>query len=295
MVAVLMFSVALPTSLQSYTNLLTVQLETEELPEQIVRAIVAGFFQHEHWLQDVCSHGLLEMNSLLLSAGLPFGRHLQLQLAQHKYEAACGLLRLGVPGAVEFVYKCGLERLLIADQVFARGPAGKKCIARLAATDGPAFDAMTNGGMLDLIPYLSDGYVVSVGHASHPMLLEDMFEVAQTLTSQPQRQKNDLSTFLDVDSVEEDIELVAPLLQNCRAGRVRTPDWLQVHSDHRQQRDSETVGGENRWQPEHFSKLGLLPDPSHPGVVGFGDAGNLVRAIQHLLVVQRMIQAVPPE
>lgn len=270
-------------------------METEELPQQIVRAIVAGFFQHARWMQDVCSHGLLEMNSLLLSAGLPFGRHLQLQLAQHKYEAACGLLRLGIPGAEDYVYKCGLERLLIADTVFARAPAGKKCFARLVATDGPESVALTKGGMLDLIPYLSDGYVVSVGHAIQPMHVEELFQVAQSMVSQPQRRKHDLTTFLDVDSVNEDIQQVAPLLRNCKAGRVHAPDWLQVQSEHCQESKFEGSVWDNGWQPAHFSQLGLFPDSFQHGTHEFGDALHLVHAIEQLLIVQRMIQAVPPE
>lgn len=271
------------------------QVQTDELPHRLVRAIGAGFFQNAHWIRDVCSHGLLEMNSLLLSAGLPFGRHLQLQLAQHKHAAACGLLRLGIPGAEDFVYKCGLERLLIADQEFARGPAGKKCFSRLAAADGLALDALTKGGMLDLIPYLSDGYVVSVGHASQPMHVEDVVQAAQRMASQPQRPRHDLATFLDVDSVDEDIQQVAPLLQNCRAGAVHPPDWLQVQSERYQESKVAASAEGTGWQPSYFSELGLLPDSFQPGIHGSPDALHLVHAIQQLLVVQRMIQAVPPE
>lgn len=219
---------------------------------------------------------------------------MQLRLARRKYEAACGLLQLGVPGADDVVHKYGLERLLIADKAFARGPAGRKCIARLAQADEEEVDALSSG-MLDLIPYLSDGYVVSVGHATQPMQVEEMAKISQTLLSQPRGGKYDLSACLAQDIASESVDQIAPLLHNFRAGRVHAPDWLQVKKKRWSQQDSNDEGNEGSWHPVHFSELGLFPGPLHTGVDGFRDAHKLICAIQQLLIVQRMIQAVPPE
>jgi hypothetical protein len=274
-----------------------VQSERSALSMKLAASIVSGFFQHKHWCMDLGSHGLLQLHALMIAAGLPYGPHLQRKLATQKYKLALALLHLGVPDAHLFVFRCGVERLLVDDAHFRESFTGKQCMNVIRCRDRTQ-SLWGAASLMDQMPYHSDGYITSVGHTRTPMSQEELFQLAEASTFGLYDRRADLTSLLEFDSAPPDADRVASLLQRQKAGGIQTVDWLKVADAIESSKGAEAGDAQDNWDPQDLL-LGLLPhdllEPSEMIRQGSPPAAQLVRAVREISLAQKMIQAVSPE